>query len=197
MYPILACSVVAVGIIAERVIRLRGALSGSDGFLRSFSDITTSGFDPGAALNLCDKTPGLLPRLARVAVIHRDRPREQIKESLEVEAARMVPELQRHLNLLGVIAQVAPLLGLLGTVIGLINSFAAIQAAAQTGQGVIGADVVAGGIWVALLTTAAGLTVAIPVYVAHSFLERWSDTIITELEVGTGEIVRLMEGGEI
>ena len=71
------------------------------------------------------------------------------------------------------------------------------KALSSSGQGIVGADIVAGGIWTALITTAAGLTVAIPVYVAHSFLERWADTITNELETSSAEVIRILEGGEI
>ena len=139
----------------------------------------------------------MLPRLARVAILNRDREREDLKEAVEIEAAKTVPILHRNLNILGVIAQITPLLGLLGTVIGMINSFAAVQYASQSGQGIVGADIVAGGIWTALITTAAGLTVAIPVYVSHSFLERWADAIVSDLETGCGEVIRLIKGGAL
>ncbi len=197
MYPILACSIIAVGIVAERILVLREALMGRHQFLSSLSDIFTSGFNPAAALNLVDKSPGLLPRLARVAILNRDRSKEDIKDAVEAEAAKVLPQLRKNLNLLGVIAQISPLLGLLGTVIGMINSFASIQMASSAGQGLVGVDIVAGGIWTALITTAAGLTVAIPVYVAHSFLERWADTITNDLEIASADVVRILEGGEL
>ncbi len=195
MYPILACSVIAVGIIAERILRLREASQGRARFLSELGDIFTSGFNPAAALNLCERSPGILPRLAKVAILNRDRSPEELREAVEAEAARLLPALHKNLTLLGVIAQITPLLGLLGTVVGMIDSFAAIQQASTAGQGIVGADVVAGGIWTALITTAAGLTVAIPVYVAYSFLDRWADAVVAELELASADIVRLMKGG--
>ncbi|RKY19742.1 MAG: MotA/TolQ/ExbB proton channel family protein [Planctomycetota bacterium] len=195
MYPILACSVIAVGIIAERILRLREASQGRARFLSELGDIFTSGFNPAAALNLCERSPGILPQLAKVAILNRDRSPEELREAVEAEAARLLPALHKNLTLLGVIAQITPLLGLLGTVVGMIDSFAAIQQASAAGQGIVGADVVAGGIWTALITTAAGLTVAIPVYVAYSFLDRWADAVAAELELASADIVRLMEGG--
>jgi biopolymer transport protein ExbB len=197
MYPIIGCSILAVAIIGERVLTLRGALEGKQSFIRSLHDLVTSGFDPKSALNLCDSSPGLLPRIIRAAILNLDRPREEIREVIEGEANKLVPALHKNINILGVIAQISPLLGLLGTVIGMIDSFATMQQVAQVGQGLVGTDVVAGGIWTALITTAAGLTVAIPVYISHNFLERWADTIVGELETGASESLRVLEGGEI
>ncbi|GAB4150792.1 MAG: hypothetical protein Kow00107_01330 [Planctomycetota bacterium] len=197
MYPIIGCSILAVGIIAERILSLRKALEGKQAFLRSLHDIVTSGYDPKAALSLCDESPGMLPQIARVAVLNKDKEREELKEAIEAEANKLVPSLHKNINILGVIAQITPLLGLLGTVIGMIEAFANIQQVSQAGQGMIGADVVAGGIWTALITTAAGLTVAIPVYIAHNFLERWADTITGTLEIATSEALRVLSGGEI
>ncbi len=111
--------------------------------------------------------------------------REVMKESIEEAAGHVVHDLERYLNTLGTIAATAPLLGLLGTVLGMIKVFAEIMA-----QGTGNASVLAGGISQALITTAAGLTVAIPALVMHRYFEGRIDGIVVELEQ---ESIRLVD----
>jgi biopolymer transport protein ExbB len=110
--------------------------------------------------------------------------REVMKESIQEAAAHVVHDLERYLNTLGTIAAVAPLLGLLGTVVGMIKVFAEIMA-----QGTGNASALAGGISEALITTAAGLTVAIPALVMHRYFVGKIDGIVVELEQETIKLV--------
>jgi biopolymer transport protein ExbB len=120
------------------------------------------------AVRHCEKIGRPAGRVARAGVEKRGRPRAEIREALEDAAERELAGLERRLGLLSVIAHVTPLIGLLGTVVGMIQAFMAIE---QEGGGPVNQAVLSGGIWQALLTTAAGLSVAIPVYLAHSLLE--------------------------
>ena len=187
MYPILACSVIAVGIIAERILRLREASQGRARFLSELGDIFTSGFNPAAALNLCERSPGILPQLAKVAILNRDRSPEELREAVEAEAARLLPALHKNLTLLGVIAQITPLLGLLGTVTGMISTFDTITIFGS-GQ----PKLMAGGISEALLTTATGLVIAIPVLLIHSFLSSRSDKLVADTERFSATLLNLL-----
>jgi biopolymer transport protein ExbB len=107
-----------------------------------------------------------------------------MKESIQEAAAHVVHDLERYLNTLGTIAAVAPLLGLLGTVVGMIDVFAEIMS-----QGTGNASALAGGISQALITTAAGLTVAIPAIVMHRYFTGKIDAIVVELEQETIKLV--------
>jgi biopolymer transport protein ExbB len=111
--------------------------------------------------------------------------RDVMKDSIEEAASQVVHELERFLGALGTIAAVAPLIGLLGTVLGMINVFTAIML-----EGTGNAGVLAGGISQALITTAAGLTVAIPALMAHRYFQRRVDTIVVTMEQ---EAVKLVD----
>jgi biopolymer transport protein ExbB len=117
--------------------------------------------------------------------------REVMKESIEEAAAHVVHELQKYLNTLGTIAAVAPLLGLLGTVLGMIKVFAEIMT-----QGTGNASALAGGISEALITTAAGLTVAIPALIMHRYFVGRIDGIVVELEQEAIKLVDALHSEE-
>ena len=117
--------------------------------------------------------------------------REGMKESIQEAASHVVHDLERYLNTLGTIAAVAPLLGLLGTVVGMIEVFAEIMA-----QGTGNASALAGGISQALITTAAGLTVAIPALVMHRYFVGRIDGIVIELEQETIKLVDALHSEE-
>ncbi|MDG1943483.1 MAG: MotA/TolQ/ExbB proton channel family protein [Halioglobus sp.] len=117
--------------------------------------------------------------------------REVMKESIQEAASHAVHDLERYLNTLGTIAAVAPLLGLLGTVVGMIEVFAEIMA-----QGTGNASALAGGISQALITTAAGLTVAIPALVMHRYFVGRIDGIVIELEQETIKLVDALHSEE-
>lgn len=118
--------------------------------------------------------------------------REVMKDSIEEAANQVVHELEKNLSPLGTIAAIAPLLGLLGTVIGMIKVFTAIMI-----EGTGNAGVLAGGISEALITTAAGLTVAIPALVFHRFFERRVDSLVVEMEEQAVKLVDAIHGDRV
>lgn len=118
--------------------------------------------------------------------------REVMKDSVEEAAAQVIHELEKNLAPLGTIAAIAPLLGLLGTVIGMIKVFTAIMI-----EGTGNAGVLAGGISEALITTAAGLTVAIPALVFHRFFERRVDSLVVEMEDQAVKLVDALHGDRV
>lgn len=117
--------------------------------------------------------------------------RDVMKESIQEAASHVIHDLERYLNTLGTIAAVAPLLGLLGTVLGMIKVFAEIMT-----QGTGNASALAGGISEALITTAAGLTVAIPALVMHRYFTGRIDAIVVELEQETIKLVDALHSQE-
>ena len=122
-------------------------------------------------------------------LLNRHHPREIMKQSVEETGRQVVPELDRFLNTLGTIASISPLLGLLGTVIGMIKVFAAI-----TTQGVGNPTVLAGGISEALITTATGLTVAIPSLIFYRYFKGKVDELVITMEEEALKIVDVMHG---
>ncbi|HEX5788967.1 MAG TPA: MotA/TolQ/ExbB proton channel family protein, partial [Woeseiaceae bacterium] len=126
-----------------------------------------------------------LGQILAAGLINRDRQREVMKESIEDTGRHVVHELERYLETLGTIAAISPLLGLLGTVIGMVKVFSAI-----TTHGVGNPLVLAGGIAEALITTAAGLTVAIPALIGYRYFRNRIDTLVVSMEK---EAIKLVE----
>ena len=163
MAPILLCSTLAVAIIIERFWTLRRSKVMPEDLGGTVEDWATKHELDQRHLNqLRAESP--LGRIYASALVNRKRQREVIKEAVEDTGRHVVHDLERFLNTLGTIAGISPLLGLLGTVIGMIEVFSAIMI-----SGVGDANVLAGGISQALITTAAGLTVAIPSYFFYRF----------------------------
>ena len=141
------------------------------------------------ALTLCRKHDVALTHVVTVIFENRERPRSEVKELVEEVGKREAAELERYSGIVGVVASIAPLLGLLGTVWGMIDTFDVIQ---SKGMGQIGE--LAGGISTALVTTFAGLTVGIPALIAHRFLLAKIDDLILELEEAALEILDAVRG---
>lgn len=163
MLPILVCSAIALAIILERFWSLRRSTVMPPGLgdeVRKWAQSRT--LDARHLQTLADNSP--LGELLASALAVRHRPRDEIKERLEDAGRHVTHRMERFLNSLGTIALIAPLLGLLGTVIGLIRMFLAVMA-----SGVGDPMKMAGGIGEALICTASGLIVAIPAYVLHRY----------------------------
>ena len=163
MLPILICSAIALAIVLERCWTLRRSAVLPAGLGDEVRNWARSGqLDPVHLQTLADGSP--LGELLAAALAVRNRPRELIKERIEDTGRHVVHNMERYLNTLGTIALIGPLLGLLGTVIGLIRMFMEVM------RGGVGDPMkMAGGIGEALICTAAGLTVAIPAYVLHRY----------------------------
>jgi biopolymer transport protein ExbB len=176
MYPILFCSLVALAIILERAWALRRGRVIPRSLVLSVNDLLSRRQYNEAAF-LCQDGQNPAARLIRQGLRLIGRRRELFKDVMEETGRREAGYLSSHLGLLGVIASISPLLGLLGTVSGMINAFGAV---AQAGMGNPG--LLAGGIGQALLTTAAGLIIAIPAMLIHRLLLSRVETLTTELE---------------
>jgi biopolymer transport protein ExbB len=176
MLPIIACSVVAAAIILERLWTLqekRVLPKHVVAYVREW--VTHNELEPEHLQKLHQSSP--LGQILAAGLANRHADRELVKESIEDSGRHVVHELGRYLNSLGTIASITPLLGLLGTVIGMIKVFAAI-----TSSGVGNPGVLAGGISEALITTAAGLTVAIPSLMAYRYLRGLVDGLVVQME---------------
>ena len=140
------------------------------------------------ALSICDATPGPVARLVKVAILNRDHGRERVREALEEAGLAEVPRLEEKLNLLATLAQIAPLLGLLGTVLGFIQTFAQMQQAGWHAQ----VRDLSTGIWQALMCAAAGLAVAIPAHAGYNYLVSRVNSIVLDMERAATEIVHIV-----
>ena len=176
MVPILLCSVVAMAIIAERFWTLQSKRVAPRNLVVQVWQWARSGHLTEERIRTLRKASPL-GRILAAGLANRHLDRGLMKEGLEDVGRHVVHELERYLNSLGTIASITPLLGLLGTVIGMIKVFSVI-----TTQGVGDPGVLAGGISEALITTAAGLLIALPALVAHNLLVRRMDKFTLEIE---------------
>jgi biopolymer transport protein ExbB len=187
MWLILFCSVVAVAVFFERLAFFHRISIPVGEFLRGLANLIRHR-NFAEALHECAGTPGPVARVIHSAIVRHDAPREELKEIVQESAQLEVPKLERHLAILGTIAFVAPLIGLLGTVSGLIDAFVAMS---SQGGYANSADISVG-IYRSLLTTAAGLVVAIPSAVAYSYLSARVNWLMHDMERAGIEIVHII-----
>jgi biopolymer transport protein ExbB len=190
MVPILLCSVIAMAIVAERFWTLqRRRITPGDLVVQVWQWAKSGNLNDDRIRALRKSSP--LGRILAAGLVNRDTSRAMMKEGFEEVGRHVVHDLDRYLNTLGTIASITPLLGLLGTVIGMIKVFAVI-----TTQGVGNPGVLAGGISEALITTAAGLTVAIPALMFHRYFRGHVDELVVTMEQEALKMVEAIHGPE-
>lgn len=176
MLPIILCSVVAIAIIIERFWTLSATrISPKYVLAQVWTWLKNNQLDSSKLRELRLSSP--LGQILAAGLLNSKYGREAMLESIELAAAQVVHDLERYLNTLGTIAAITPLMGLLGTVVGMIQVFSEIML-----QGTGNANALAGGISQALITTAAGLTVAIPTFMFHRYFTRKVDSLVLNLE---------------
>ncbi|SMF31058.1 biopolymer transport protein ExbB [Alteromonadaceae bacterium Bs31] len=184
MFPIILCSIAVIAISIERYWTLNpGKIAPRHQLGQLWSWIQQNQLDSEKLKEL--RRSSSLGRILAAGLSNSRHGRDVMKDSIEEAASQVVHELERYLGALGTIAAIAPLLGLLGTVIGMIKVFTALNL-----EGAGNAAVLAGGISEALITTAAGLCVAIPAMIAHRFYVRRVDTLVVTMEQ---EAVKLVD----
>ncbi len=195
MWPIILCSVLAVAIVLERLWALQSnRVIPRDLGQKVWNWIEADQVNDKLITALQQNSP--LGELLAIGITNRNKPREQVVERLQDGGRHLVHEMERFLNTLGTIAAISPLLGLLGTVAGIIHAFNAI-----TANGIGDPRILAGGIGEALLTTAAGLSVAIPSLIAYRYLRGKVEQLVVRMEKEAMRLVdaldernRLIEG---
>ncbi len=190
MWPILLCSIFALAVCLERFWYLHKIKIDTESFLASILD-KMKRHQIKDALQLCDNTRSPIANILKAGILKYDRQRSQIKESIEDASLYEIPKLEKNFSLLATIAHISPLLGLLGTVTGMVRCFQTIQSKATTFHPVSPGDL-AGGIWEALLTTVFGLIVAIPAFVAYNYLVNRANSFILEMEKASTELVNFL-----
>lgn len=190
MVLIVLCSIIVLAICIERLYTLNPKKIAPPHLLATiWKQLKAGEMDAPRLRTLKQSSP--LGRIVAAGLGNAYHGRDVMKESIQEAAAHVVHDLERYLNTLGTIAAVAPLLGLLGTVVGMIKVFAEIMT-----QGTGNASALAGGISEALITTAAGLTVAIPALVMHRYFVGRIDGIVVELEQETIKLVDALHSEE-
>lgn len=188
MLPIVLCSVISVGIILERLWTLRSSRVAPVHLLGQVWQHLQSGkADRQFLKDIRSHSP--LGEVLAAGLVSARHGREIMKECIAEAAARVIHDLERYLNALGTIAAMSPLLGLLGTVLGMIEIFSSFM-----GGGMDNAPLLAGGISKALITTAAGLCVAIPTLFFHRYLQRRVDELVVGMEQEAIKLVEMVQG---
>ena len=189
MWPLIACSVVVMAISIERYFALSSSKIAPRGLLgQTWRTVSADKMNGAEIKKLKANSP--LGKLLAAGLINAGHGREVMKDSIEEAAGEVIHDMERYLNALGTVAVITPLIGLLGTVIGMIKVFQEI-----TLHGTGDAAILAGGISEALMTTASGLAVAIPALILHRYFLRKIDDIVVLLEQESVKLVNAMHGG--
>ena len=193
IWLILIAAAVALVVFTERVLFCHRSQINSAEFLNGVRNVLKRD-NVVEAISICDATPGPVARLVKTAILNRGRGRDRVREALEEAGLTEVPQLEERLNLLATIAQIAPLLGLLGTIIGFIRIFSKLQTEGLYAH----ISTLSGGIWEALICAAAGIAVAIPVHAGYNYLVSRINKIVLDMERSAGEIVNIVteNGGQ-
>jgi biopolymer transport protein ExbB len=187
IWVILLAGAVGIVVFIERYLHYHRAQINSTEFLNGVRTVLKRD-NVVEALSICDATPGPVARLVKTAILNRDNGRERVREAIEEAGLTEVPLLEEKLSLLATIAQLAPLLGLLGTILGFIQMFVKLQASgpyAHVGE-------LSGGVWQALICAAAGLAVAIPTHAGYNYLVNRVNSIVLDMERAGTEIVNIV-----
>ena len=190
MYPIILCSVFAFAIFIEKMLYFSSIKTDTQALKVKILDLV-KGNKIKEAMDACDNNPSPVAKIFKAGVAKFGSSRDEIKEAMENISLFEIPKLEKRLAALATIANIAPLLGLLGTVTGMCGSFQMIQIRSSAMSPVTPADL-AGGIWEALLTTVAGLMVAIPTFVAYNYCVSRVDQTILDMERGATELVNFL-----
>ncbi len=189
MYPLLLFSIIAIAIILQRLYSFHRAETDVEKLMHTIKKF----FDEGkleSAIAYCNSTPGPVAYILKEGLKERKRGRIAMEEAMETAGLNEVPRLEQYLPILHTIGSVATLLGFTGTVTGMISAFNAIARA-----GVSSPSVVASGIAEALITTAAGLFIAIPTVLLYNYLSHRVDHFVLEIEKSSAELVYLLYKG--
>jgi biopolymer transport protein ExbB len=187
IWLILITGAIALAVFVERVLHCHRAQINSAEFLNGVRNVLKRD-NVVEALSICDATPGPVARLVKTAILNRDKGRDRVREAVEEAGLAEVPLLEEKLNLLATIAQISPLLGLLGTIVGFMEIFGQLQAAGLYAH----FELLAHGIWKALICAGAGIAVAIPAYAGYNYLVSRINKIVLDMERAASEIVNIV-----
>jgi biopolymer transport protein ExbB len=188
MWGIITLSIVGVAVFLERLVYLHRAQVRVGEFLRGLANLVRDD-RLEEVRKQCLATPGPVARVALSAVLARDCPRAELRDIVQEAGQLEVPRLERHLSLLGGIAYAAPLLGLLGTVLGLLEAFYLVST--QGGYATV-ADL-SGAVYQSLISAAAGLAVAIPALIAAGYISARAQDLVHDMERAGIEMVNLLK----
>jgi biopolymer transport protein ExbB len=189
IWIILILGLLAFGVFIERALSLHRARIRAEDFLKGVFNILSRG-NITEALSICEDTPGPVAYIMRTSIQHRDAAKDDLARTLEEASEAEISRMERRLVVIATVSQIAPMLGLLGTVLGMMEGFLGMRAQAP----LIHSAHLMDSILIALTTTAAGLTVAIPCYAAFNLLVIKIDRIVLDMEHARTEILAFLTG---
>ena len=187
IWLILLAAAIALATFIERVLYCHQSQINSAEFLNGVRTVLKRD-NVVEAIAICDATPGPVARIVKTAILNRDHGRERVREAVEEAGLTEVPRLEEKLNLLATIAQISPLLGLLGTIVGFIHIFMQLQADGLYAH----LNTLSAGVWESLICAAAGIAVAIPVHAGYNYLVSRINKIVLDMERTAAEIVNIL-----
>ena len=190
MWLIILAAATAAVVFIERSLYCHRSQINSAEFLNGIRTVIKRG-NVVEAISICDATPGPVARLVKAAILHREQGRDRVREAVEEAGLTEVPRLEEKLNLLATIAQISPLLGLFGTVVGFIRMFMNLQSAGLYAH-ISGDHSLAEGVWEALICAAGGIAVAIPAHAGYNYLVSRVNKIVLDMERAAAEIVNIV-----
>ena len=187
IWLILIAAATAAVVFVERALYCHRSQINSTEFLNGVRTVIKRG-NVVEAISICDATPGPVARLVKAAILSRELGRERVREAVEEAGLVEVPRLEEKLNLLATIAQISPLLGLFGTVVGFISVFGQIEQAGLYSH----IEMLSHGVWQALICAATGIAVAIPAHAGYNYLVSRVNKIVLDMERAAAEIVNIV-----
>ena len=188
MIPLVLLSLVAIYIFVERYLAIKKADTTSDGFIDRIKSLVLAG-DINGARRLCTQTNTPVSRMIDKGISKLGFPLNNIEASIENQGKIEISRLEKNLAGLATIAGAAPMLGFLGTVTGMIQAFMAIAQA----EGQVGPKELSGGIYEAMVTTAAGLIIGLPAYIGYNYLVGKTDKVVHDMEFTSVEFIELLQ----
>lgn len=185
---IVGCSVLAVTIFVERMLHLRHSEIDTNKFIISLRHIIKEG-NIIEAIQLCENTGGTIANIIKAGLIKHNRSKEQIENAMEISGLIEIAQLEKNAKILSILAYITPLIGLLGTVLGFIQAFGEMR---LSGLVDLSATRIGEAMEYALVTTAAGLVVAIPSVIAYNYIVSRVEGFILEIQTTSSEIVDLL-----
>jgi biopolymer transport protein ExbB len=189
MWLIVAVSIMAAILFLKKLFDLHRAQIKWADFLKGIYNILGRR-NVVEAVSICEDTPGPVASIVRAAVLHHDEDKESIQRAIEEAGLAEIPRLERNLTMLATLAQITPMMGLLGTVLGMMQVLLAVQ---EKSPLVHSGDLM-GGLWQALISTAASLAVAIPIYAGYNLLVGRVESIVLDMERASVEILAFLTG---
>lgn len=187
MWAMVLISVMAMALFTHKLLQLHRAQIHAADFLQGLYNVLRRG-NTAEAVAICEDTPGPVAHMVRAAILKVEDSPQEMAKAIQQAGLMEIPRMEHRLNLLATLGKIAPMLGLLGTVISLMDVMRVLQVQAPLGH----VEDMAGGMWTALLTTAAGLTVAMPIYAGYNLLVSRIESLVLDMEFAGSDILTFL-----